>query len=266
MSMVCVAPLLWQVERPRQPSLPASSNGGGGSGKKRRLQSRLQASGMNGAQRQWAATGPASPRADGGRSSAQAAAGQGDAPLQRQEDEEPQSGRAGAGGGPVLDVECLWGKAEAPAPPLPPSLLCSPTKMGVLANGQPLAAGGSSGAPTSGAPAWASVVMAHCQVVVPQLDPALTHPSGGGGGAAPADDGAAALASPAVPSAGGGAGSSPSSLQLVLVGSVPALGCWDPAQGLRLAMDDAGMWRGSLELPMGYPVQAKVRRGLRGGA
>ncbi len=54
--------------------------------------------------------------------------------------------------------------------------------------------------------------------------------------------------------------SGPDGLHMVLVGSVPALGCWDPSQGLRLAVDDAGMWRGRLELPMGYSVQAKVRR------
>jgi hypothetical protein len=32
------------------------------------------------------------------------------------------------------------------------------------------------------------------------------------------------------------------------------------SQGLVLAGDDEGMWRASVELPMGYPVQAKVGR------
>jgi hypothetical protein len=58
----------------------------------------------------------------------------------------------------------------------------------------------------------------------------------------------------------GGSGVSEEEHHVVLVGSVPALGCWDVGLGLRLARDDVGMWRGTVELPMGYPISAKVGR------
>ncbi|KAJ9529191.1 hypothetical protein QJQ45_007886 [Haematococcus lacustris] len=57
---------------------------------------------------------------------------------------------------------------------------------------------------------------------------------------------------------GGGGAMAQEGLVLVLVGSVPALGCWDPALGLRLARDEAGTWRAHTELPMGFPIAAKL--------
>ncbi|KAG2499548.1 hypothetical protein HYH03_002493 [Edaphochlamys debaryana] len=47
---------------------------------------------------------------------------------------------------------------------------------------------------------------------------------------------------------------------LVLVGSSPALGRWDPAQGLPLerAGEDSPLWTATAELPMGEGLQAKV--------
>lgn len=54
----------------------------------------------------------------------------------------------------MLEVVCEWGKAEALSPGLPASMLCGP-KPGLLATGQPLAAG---------LACDASVIMANCQV------------------------------------------------------------------------------------------------------
>lgn len=52
---------------------------------------------------------------------------------------------------------------------------------------------------------------------------------------------------------------------LVLVGSSPALGRWDPAQGLPLerVSDDHPMWATQAELPLGDGLQAKVRTSQR---
>jgi hypothetical protein len=80
-----------------------------------------------------------------------------------------------------------------------------------------------------------------------------TNSSGGGGG-----DGSDASQVSCDDAAGGAWCGAPAGVRLVLTGSVPALGCWDPAAGLQLACDESGVWRASLELPMGYPVQAKV--------
>jgi hypothetical protein len=82
------------------------------------------------------------------------------------------------------------------------------------------------------------------QVVVPMLPAAL-------GG----NRGSSSKGSSDGPASGG---SSEEEHHVVLVGSVPALGCWDVGLGLRLARDDAGMWKGTVELPMGYPISAKV--------
>jgi hypothetical protein len=77
--------------------------------------------------------------------------------------ERPKPGASmDASGEPAMVVECEWGKAEAPPLVLPPSLQCSPTTPGVMANGAPVLGNGAQ--QDAGGGALSSVVMATCQV------------------------------------------------------------------------------------------------------
>jgi hypothetical protein len=48
---------------------------------------------------------------------------------------------------------------------------------------------------------------------------------------------------------------------LVLVGSTPALGNWNPTAGLRLHWGPGHTWQGTVELPAG-DIDAKVRKAM----
>eukprot|EP00197_Chlamydomonas_leiostraca_P009652 CAMPEP_0202864650 /NCGR_PEP_ID=MMETSP1391-20130828/4806_1 /ASSEMBLY_ACC=CAM_ASM_000867 /TAXON_ID=1034604 /ORGANISM="Chlamydomonas leiostraca, Strain SAG 11-49" /LENGTH=1382 /DNA_ID=CAMNT_0049544415 /DNA_START=218 /DNA_END=4365 /DNA_ORIENTATION=+ len=192
-----------------------------------------------------------------------------------------EAAAAAAAGAPTVEVVCDWGKTEAPSPALPEVLQCGPAP-GMLANGSPLASAlrGGRDAGAGAAMHPPGLVMAHTHIVIPVfVHPGLcAGPNAAGSvpGAASMDargsGGASGTSRASSPSGSSGGSSSDESSgplspnadpsarghHVVLVGSVPALGCWDPAQGLRLACDESGMWRGRVELPMGFPVQAKL--------